>query len=78
MKPVHTHSNTCIDFRVENKDKDPTFQICDQARISKDKRIFVKDYTPEIGLKKFLLLEKFKNTVLCTYVIEHLSGKEIV
>ena len=29
-------------------------------------------------MKKFLLLKNVKNTVLCTYVIEELNGKEIV
>ena len=32
----------------------------------------------KIGLKKLFLLEKVKNTVLCTYVIENLNGKELV
>ena len=31
----------------------------------------------EIALKKFLLLEKVKNTVQCTYVIEDFNGKKI-
>ena len=31
----------------------------------------------ETALKKFLLLEKVKNTVQCTYVIEDLNGKKI-
>ena len=46
MKPVD--ANTCIDFHVENNNKDPKFKTGDQVRISKDRRIFVKDYTPNL------------------------------
>ena len=37
-----------------------------------------KSLHSKIGLKKFLLLEKVKNTVPCTYVIEDLNGKKII
>ena len=33
--------------------------------------------TCQIGLKKFLLLKKVKNTIPWTYVINDLNGKEI-
>ena len=32
----------------------------------------------QIGWKKFLLLQKFKKTVLWTYVISNIKGEEIV
>ena len=48
MKPVDAKPNTYIDFHVENNDKDPKFKIDDQVRISKDKQIFVKNYTPKL------------------------------
>ena len=32
----------------------------------------------QIGRKKFLLLQKFKKTVLWTYVISNIKGEEIV
>ena len=48
MKPVDAKPNTCIDFHVENNNKDPKFKTGDQVRISKDRRIFVKDYTPNL------------------------------
>ena len=34
--------------------------------------------THQIGLKKFLLLKKVKNTVSWTYVINDLHGEEII
>ena len=72
MKPVDAKPNTCIDFHVENNNKDPKFKTGDQVTISKD---IVKRLHSQFGLKKFLLLEKVKNTVLCKYVIEDLNGK---
>ena len=48
MKPVDANPNTCIDFHVENNDKDPKFKFGDQVRISKVKHIYVKDYTAKL------------------------------
>ena len=45
MKLLDAKPKTYIDFHVENNDKDPKFKTGDQVRISKDKCIFVKDYT---------------------------------
>ena len=33
MKPVEVKSSTCIDFDVENNDKDPNFEVGDHIRI---------------------------------------------
>ena len=33
--------------------------------------------TPQIGLKRYLLLKKVKNTVPWTYIINDLNGEEI-
>ena len=48
MRPADTEPNTYIDFHAENNDKDPKFKTGDQVRVSKDERIFVKDYTPKL------------------------------
>ena len=48
MKLVDAKPNTCIDFHVENNNKDPKFKIEDQVRTSKDKRVFVKEHTPKL------------------------------
>ena len=44
--------NVKIDFGKETIDKDPKFQVGDHVRISRNKNIFAKGYSP--GLKKFL------------------------
>ena len=41
------------------------------------KRFLLKDIL-QIGLKKFLQLQKLKNTVPSAYVINDLNGEEIV
>ena len=46
---VDAKPNTYIDFHVENNEKDPKFKTGDQVRISKDKHIFVKGYTPKLA-----------------------------
>ena len=48
MKPVDANPNTYNGFHAENNDKDPKFKTGDQVRISKDKHIFVKDYTAKL------------------------------
>ena len=52
IKPIDVKSSTCIDFEVENNDKDPKFEIGDHRRISKYNNI-----TLQFGQKKFLLLK---------------------
>ena len=46
MKPIDVKSSTCFDFEVECNKKDPKFIFGDHLRISKDKNIFEKSYTP--------------------------------
>ena len=46
MKPVDINYNTYIDFKKEVNDKDPKFKVGDHVRISKQKNIFPKGYTP--------------------------------
>ena len=77
MKPVNVKDNTYIDFEKEVNNKDPKFKFGDHLRISKFKNIFLKD-TNQICLKKFFYLEKVKNTVPWTYVINDLNSEEII
>ena len=58
-------------------DKDPKFKIGDTVRISKYKNIFVKYYVKNWSEEVFVI-KKVKNIVLGTYVINDLSGEEIV
>ena len=41
-------------------------------------KTFLKKVTLQIGLKKFLFLKKVKSIVPGTYVIEELTGDEVV
>ena len=58
-------------------DKDPKFKIGDTVRISKYKNIFAKYYVKNWSEEVFVI-KKVKNIVLGTYVINDLSGEEIV
>ena len=77
MKPVDVKDNTYIDFKKEVNDKDPKFKVGDHVRISKYKNIFAKGYTPNWSEEVFVI-EKVKNTVPWTYVINDLNGDEII
>ena len=46
MKPIDGKDNTYINTDKELNDKDPKFKVGDHVRISKYKKIFPKDYTP--------------------------------
>ena len=76
-KPIDIKLTTYINFDVENNDGSPKFIINHQLRISKNKTIFAKDYTPNYS-EEFLAIEKVKNTVPGALAIEDLNGKEIV
>ena len=60
---------------MEVNDKDPKFKVRDHVRISKYKNIFAKEYTPNWSEKVFV--DKIKNTVPWTYIINDLSGEKI-
>ena len=62
--------------KEEVNDKDPIFKVGDHVRISKYKNIFSKGYTPNWSEKNFVV-NKIKNIVPWTYVINDLNGKEI-
>ena len=77
MKPVDVKDNTYIDFKKEVNDKDPKFKVGDHVRISKYKNIFAKGYTPNWSEEVFVV-NKIKNTVPWTYVINDLNGEKII
>ena len=56
--------------------KNPKFKFGDYVRISKYKNILAKVYTPNWSEKVFVI-NKIKNTVPWTYVINDLNGEEI-
>ena len=77
MKPVDVKDNTYTDFKKEVNDKDSKFKVGFHIRISKYKNIFAKGYTPNWS-KEVFVIEKVKNTVPWTYVINDLIGEEII
>ena len=56
--------------------KGPKFKVGDHVRISKYKNIFAKGYTPN-WCEEVFVIQKVKNTVPWTYVINDLNGEKI-
>ena len=82
MKPIHVKDNTYIDSMEvssskEVNDKDPKFKVGYHVRISKNRNIFAKGYTPNWSEEVFVI-KKVKNTVLRTYVNNDINGDEII
>ena len=77
MKPVDVKLNTYINSSKEINNKDPKFKIGDIVRISKYKNIFAKGYVP-VWSEEIFVIKKVKNMVPWTYVINDISGEEIV
>ena len=76
MKPIDVKDNTYINTNKEINYKDPKFKVGDYVRISKYKNIFAKGYMPNWSEEVFVV-DKIKNTVPWTYVINDLNGEEI-
>ena len=68
--------NTYVDSKKEVNHKYPKFKVGDHVRISKYKSIFAKGYTPNWSEEVFVI-NKIKNAVSRTYVINDLNGGEI-
>ena len=82
MKPVDVKNNTYIDSMElhsskEVNDKDPKFKVGDHVIILKYKNAFAKGYTSN-WYEEVFVIEKVKNTVPWTYVINDLNGDEII
>ena len=77
MKSVDVKDNAYIDSKKEVNGKDPKFKVGDHVRISKDKNIFAKGYTPNWSEEVFVV-SKIKNTVPWTYVINDLNDGKII
>ena len=82
MKPVDVKGNTYIDSmelhsRKDVNNKDPKFKIGDYVRISTYKNIFAKGYMPNWSEEVFVV-GKIENTVPWTYIINDLTGEEII
>ena len=62
MKAVDVKDSTYIDSIKDVNDKDSTFKVGDHVRISKQKNVFAKGYTPNWSQEDFVI-KKVKNTV---------------
>ena len=76
MKPNDVKDNMYINTNKEINYKDPKFKVGDYVRISKYKNIFAEGYMPNWSEEVFVV-DKIKNTVPWTYVINDLNGEEI-
>ena len=72
MKPIDVKDSTYINFGKEVNDNDPKFKVGYHVRISKYKNIFAPNWSEEV-----FVINKIKNTVSWTYVIDDLTGDEI-
>ena len=77
MKLIDVKDNTYINSGKEDNDKDAKLKVRDHVRISWNKNIFAKSYTPNWSEEIFVIKE-IKNTVPWTYVINDLNGEEII
>ena len=76
MKPIDVKDNTYINTDKEINNKDSKFKVGDRVRISKNKNIFAKGYTPNWSEEVFVI-KKLKNTVPWTNAIIDPNGEEI-
>ena len=76
MKPIDVKDNTYINTNKEINYKHPKFKVGDYVRISKYKNIFAKGYMPNWSEDVFVV-DKIKNTVSWTYVINDFNGEDI-
>ena len=76
MKTIDV-SDSYAEYNEDFNKKDPKFKVGDYVRISKNKNIFGEGYTPN-WLEEVLVVNKIKNTVHWTNVINDLNAEEII
>ena len=72
-KPINVTDDYYAEYNENPNEKDPKFKVGDNFRTSKYKNIFAKGYTPNWSEEVFVV-NKIKNTVPWTYVINDLIG----
>ena len=77
MKPVDVTDDSYAEYNKESYKRNPKFKVGDYVRISKYKNIFAEGYVPNWS-EEIFVIEKLKNTVPWTYVINDLNGEEII
>ena len=76
MKSVDVTGDSYSEYNENFNRNDPKYKDGDHVRISKYKNIFAKGYTPNWSEEVFVV-NKIKNTVPWTYVVNDLNGEEI-
>ena len=76
MKLIDVTDDSFVEYNEESNKKDLKFKAGDHVRISKHKNIFAKGYSPNWSEEVFVI-NKIKNTVPQTYVINDLNGEKI-
>ena len=77
MKPIDITDDYYVEYDENPNKKDPKFKVGDLVRIPKYKNIFAKGYIPNRSEEVFVI-NKIKNKVPWTYVINDLNGEEII
>ena len=75
-KPIDVTDDYYAECNEDFNKINPKFKVGDYVRISKYKNIFAKGYTPNWSEEVFVI-DKIKNTVPWTYVINDLNDEEI-
>ena len=76
MKPTDVKPDSYAEYNEDSNKRNPIFKVGDHVRISKYKIIFAKGYAPNWSEEVFVV-NKIKNTVPWTYVINDFNGEEI-
>ena len=76
MKPIDVTDDSYAEYNEDFNKKNPKFKVGDHVIISKYKNIFAKRYTPNSSEEVFVI-NKIKNVVTWTYVINNMNGEEI-
>ena len=77
VRPIDVTDDSYAEYNEESNKKDPKFKVGDHVRISKYKNIFAKGYAPNCS-EEIFIVNKIKNTVSWTYVINDLNNEEII
>ena len=77
MKPIEITDDYYVKSKEDFNKKDPKFKVSDHVRISKYTVISAKGYTLNWSEEVFAI-NKIKNTVSWTYVINDLNVEEII
>ena len=77
MKPIDVTDDSYAEYNEDFNKKNPKFKVGDHVRISKYEHIFAKGYARNWSEEVFVV-SKIKNTAPWTYVVNNLSGEEII